>query len=73
MKENREKQNEKNNNDINNEIQVGCMTKYKKYGRMWYTTKREAENARRSDEVICRDDGERAYFLKKIKKPFWRF
>lgn len=58
---------------INDGNQDENMTKYRKYGRMWYTTKKEAEKAQRADEVIRRDDGEKAYYLKKIKKSFWRF
>lgn len=62
--------NEKNKSDENKEP---MMVKIQKYGRWWYTTKKEAEKAKRSDETIYFDDGMNAYYIRKTQKPFWRF
>ena len=58
---------------INDGNQDENMTKYRRYGRWWYTTKKEALKAKRSDETIYYDDGAKAYYIRKTKKSFWGF
>ena len=49
------------------------MTKFHKYGRLWYTTKKEAESARRKNERVYYDEGMKAYYIIRPKKSIWDF
>lgn len=58
---------------INDEIQDKNMTRYHKYGRWWYTTKKEAQDARRYNERVYFDEGMKAYYIIRPKKSIWDF
>ncbi len=48
--------------------------RFYKYGRYWYTTRAEAERARRRGERIYYDEGMRAYYIVRPQnRSFWRF
>ena len=48
------------------------MTRFYKYGRYWYTTRIEAEEARRYNERIYYDAGMRAYYIVRPQnRSFW--
>lgn len=49
------------------------MTRFKKYGRWWYTTKKEADKARKHGERVYYDSSMKAYYIRRPKKSFWRF
>jgi len=50
------------------------MTRFHKYGRWWYTTRAEAEAARRYNERVYYDPGMRAYYIRRPQsRSFWRF
>jgi len=50
------------------------MARFYKYGRWWYTTRAEAEAARRYNERIYYDEGMRAYYIvRPQKRGFWGF
>ena len=49
------------------------MSKFHRYNRLWYTTKKEAQDARRSDEQMYFDEGMEAYYLIRPKKSIWDF
>lgn len=48
------------------------MTKFEKYGRTWYTTRKEVEEDRNSGERVYYDAGMKAYYIVKTeKRSFW--
>jgi len=48
------------------------MTRFYKYGRWWYTTRIEAEDARRFNERVYYDREMRAYYIRRPqRKSFW--
>ena len=50
------------------------MGRFYKYGRWWYTTRAEAEAARRYNERIYYDEGMRAYYIVRPQsRGFWGF
>ena len=49
------------------------MSKFHRYGRWWYTTKKEAQDARRKNERVYFDEGMRAYYIIRPKKSIWDF
>lgn len=40
-------------------------------GRTYYTTRKEAEAVRRKGDRIYYSEKEKAYYIRRIKKPFW--
>lgn len=60
-------------NDLNDNKQEVNMTRYHKYGRWWYTTKKEAQDARRYNERVYFDEGIKAYYIIRPKKSIWDF
>ena len=49
------------------------MSKFHRYGRWWYTTKKEADAARRFNERVYFDKGMKAYYIIRPKKSIWDF
>ncbi len=49
------------------------MSQFYRYGRMWYTSKKEAQDARRYNERVYFDEGMRAYYIIRPKRSFWDF
>lgn len=47
--------------------------KFERYGRTWYTTKEEVEEAKKPNEEISFDSGLNAYCIEKEKKSMWDF
>ncbi len=47
------------------------MSVFTKNGRTYYTTRREAENVRRKGDRIYYSESEKAYYIRRIKKPLW--
>ena len=48
------------------------MTKFFKFGRHWFTTRKEAEEKRKHGESIFYDFCQEAYYIRKSRKSFWR-
>ena len=65
--------------DLHNEPQTVEVSEdgmiFRRYGRLWYTTKREAKTARRFNERVLFDKGMNAYYIirPKTKKSIWDF
>ena len=49
------------------------MTKFFKFGREWFTTRKEIEEKRKHDESIFYDKCQEAYYIRKLKKSIWSF
>ena len=49
------------------------MTKFFKFGRWWFTTRKEAEKERKHNECIYFDSCQKAYYMRKPKKSIWSF
>lgn len=49
------------------------MSRFYRYGRWWYTSENEAQDARRYNERVYFDKGMRAYYIIRPKKSFWEF
>ena len=49
------------------------MTKFFKFGRFWFTTRKEVEEERNHGERIFYDKCQEAYYIVKPRKSFWRF
>lgn len=47
------------------------MIRFVKNNRTYYTTRIEAMDARRKGDRIYYSEKERAYYIRRIKKPFW--
>lgn len=58
-------------NSLNDGNEVGGMTHFVKKGRTYYTTRREAEAVRRKGDRIYYSERENAYYIRRVKKPFW--
>ena len=59
--------------NIKDEVQDENMTRSYKYGRWWYTTKKEAQDIRRKGERVYYDKGMKAYYIIRPKKSIWDF
>ena len=62
-------ENTENNFKDNNEEEN--MTHFVKKGRTYYTTRKEAEAVRRKGDRIYYNKKEKAYYIRRIQKPFW--
>ena len=49
------------------------MTKFHRYGRIWYTNKREVYDTRKPNEDICFDSGLKAYYIAPVKENNERY
>jgi hypothetical protein len=49
------------------------MTKFFKFGRYWFTTRKEAEIERKHGESIFFDSCQEAYYIRKPRKSLWNF
>lgn len=49
------------------------MTKYFKFGRFWFTTRKEVEKERNHGESVYFDLCQEAYYIRKPKKSIWSF
>lgn len=47
------------------------MTTFKKGGRTYYTTRKEVEAVRRKGDRIFYSKKEKAYYIRRVNKPFW--
>ena len=48
------------------------MTRFHKYGRWWYKTRAEAEDARRYNERVYYDQEMKAYYIRRPqRRSFW--
>ena len=57
--------------NIKDEKKDGNMARFVKNGRTYYTTRREAEAVRRKGDRIYYSKKEKAYYIRRVKKPFW--
>lgn len=58
-------------NSFKYENEVENMTRFVKRGKAYYTTRKEAEAVRRKGDRIYYSEKEKAYYIRRIKKPFW--
>ena len=49
------------------------MTKFFKFGRDWFTERKEAEKERNKGETIFYDSCQEAYYVRKPRKSIWSF
>ena len=49
------------------------MTKLFKFGREWFTTRKEVEKERKKGESVYYDSCQEAYYIRKLKKSIWSF
>lgn len=49
------------------------MTKFFKFGREWFTTRKEVEEKRKQGESVYYDFCQEAYYIRKTRKSFWSF
>lgn len=59
--------------NIKDEEKYENMTRFYKYGRWWYTTKKEAQDVRRKGERVYSDKGMKAYYIRRPRQSIWQF